>query len=703
MKYVRKRDSKLAEFESERITNAIWKAAKAVGGKDKELAKRLSDQVVAELQKRFGDEGVPTVEEIQDIVEKTIIENGHARTAKAYILYRKQHQDLRELASILSEADLVDKYLEVEDWRVKENSNMSYSLQGLNNYLSSTVIAKYWISRIYPPNIGDAHFSGDIHIHDLGVLGAYCVGWDLVHLLLSGFGGVPGKIESKPARHFRTALGHIVNFFYTLQGEAAGAQAFSNFDTYLAPFIRYDGLNQKEVEQALQEFFFNMNVPTRVGFQTPFTNVTLDLSVPDFMKDEPAQVGGKVTNDPQSDFQTEMDTFNAAFAEVMCHGDSKSRVFTFPIPTYNITSTFNWDSPVAEKIFEMTAKYGVPYFSNFINSDMKPEDVRSMCCRLRIDNRELRKRGGGFFGANPLTGSIGVVTINLPRIGFLSKDDDEFFQRLSDIMDIARDSLEIKRKVLEHFTDAGLYPYSKHYLSVVKDEYGSYWKNHFSTIGLVGMNEALVNMFGYDITNKEGLNFAVKTLTFMRGKLTDYQKETENIYNLEATPAEGTSYRLARIDKRTHSGIKAANEKYLSGGAEPFYTNSTQLPVDYLGDVFEALEHQDNLQTLYTGGTVFHIFLGERVSSWKATAGLVRQVAKNCRLPYFTLTPTFSICPTHGYLSGEHRKCPTCGANCEVYSRVVGYLRPVDQWNDGKQAEFNIRKTFDRSVILTAA
>jgi len=703
MKYVRKREGRLADFDQERITNAVWKAAKAVGGKDKEQAKIISNQVVAELQKRFGDEGVPTVEEIQDIVEKTLIEKGHAKTAKAYILYRKQHQDLRELASLLSSADLVDQYLEVEDWRVRENSNMSYSLQGLNNYLSSTLVAKYWIARIYPPKIGDAHFSGDMHIHDLGVLGAYCVGWDLVHLLLSGFGGVGGKIESSPAKHFRTALGQIVNFFYTLQGEAAGAQAFSNFDTYLAPFIRYDGLNERDVKQALQEFFFNINVPTRVGFQTPFTNVTLDLTIPEFMKNEPVLFGGKIMNDPRGDFQPEMDMFNAAFADVLCNGDARGRVFTFPIPTYNVTSTFDWDSPIAEKIFEMTAKYGVPYFSNFINSDMKPEDVRSMCCRLRIDNRELRKRGGGFFGANPLTGSIGVVTINLPRIGFLSRDEDKFFERLSEVMDTAKDSLEIKRKVLEQFTDAGLYPYSRHYLSAVKVEFGNYWKNHFATIGLVGMNEALLNMFGHDITTKEGLEFAMKTLVFMRSKLADYQNETGNIYNLEATPAEGTSYRLARIDKRKYPAIKVANEKYVSQGAEPFYTNSTQLPVDYTSDVFEALEHQDHLQTLYTGGTVFHIYLGERVHSWKTTSSLVRQVAESCHLPYFTLTPTFSICPTHGYLKGENRKCPTCGANCEVYSRVVGYLRPVDQWNDGKQAEFNIRKMYDQSVMMTAA
>jgi ribonucleoside-triphosphate reductase len=702
MKWIRKRDGKLDEFDSNRITNAIWKAAKAVGGKDKSVATRLCEQVVSELEKRFGDEGVSTVEEIQDLVEKILIENGHARTAKAYILYRKQHEDLRILAAILSSDDLVDQYLEVEDWRVRENANMSYSLQGLNNYLSSTVIAKYWISRIYPHSIGKLHSSGDIHIHDLGILGSYCVGWDLMDLLLSGFGGVSGKIESKPAKHFRTALGQIVNFFYTLQGEAAGAQAFSNFDSYLAPFIRYDGLNDRDVKQALQEFLFNINIPTRVGFQTPFTNVTMDLTVPDFMKNEPVVFGGKIINDTYGDFQNEIDLFNAMFAEVLGEGDAKGRVFTFPIPTYNISSDFNWESSVAQKIFEMTAKYGIPYFSNFINSDMKPEDVRSMCCHLRIDNRELRKRGGGFFGANPLTGSIGVVTINLPRIGYLSKNEDEFFERLEDLMDASRDSLEIKRKVLEQFTEKGLYPYSSYYLRFKKEAYGKYWINHFSTIGLIGMNEALLNLFGYDITIHEGFEFAVKTLNFMRHKLSDYQAETENMYNLEATPAEGTSYRLARIDKKKYPGIIVSNEKNLLKGSEPFYTNSTQLPVDYSSDLFESLEHQDKLQTLYTGGTVFHIFLGERLPSWKATAKLVKLVAENSHLPYFTLTPTFSVCPTHGYLKGEHKECPVCWVNCEVYSRVVGYLRPVNQWNNGKQAEFNQRKTFDQSLFLTA-
>jgi len=704
MKFVLKRDSKLEPFDQERITTAIWKAAKAVGGKDKEQAKRISDEVVAELNKVYGDDGVPTVEEIQDLVEKRLIENGHASTAKAYILYRKQHTDMRELAALLSSSDMVDQYLEVEDWRVKENSNMSYSLQGLNNYLSSTVIAKYWIARIYPENIANAHFSGDMHIHDLGVLGPYCVGWDVSDLLLSGFGGVAGKIESKPAKHFRTALGQVVNFFYTLQGEAAGAQAFSNFDTYLAPFIRYDHLSQKEVEQALQEFFFNMNVPTRVGFQTPFTNLTLDLTVPDFMKDEAVLYNGKVTQDTYGDMTKEMEMFNLAFAKGMEQGDAKGRVFTFPIPTYNITKNFDWDSPVSQAIFEVTAKYGVPYFSNFVNSDMKPEDVRSMCCRLRIDNRELRKRGGGFFGANPLTGSIGVVTLNIPRIGYLSKDEDEFFEKLGNLMEIAKASLEIKRKVLEGFTENGLYPYSRRYLRHVKEGYGKFWKNHFSTIGIVGINEAVINLLGQNIASKDGQAFAVKILTFMRKRLADYQEETGSIYNLEATPAEGTSYRLARIDRKRYRDIIFANQKHIAADhAEPFYTNSSQLPVDFSGDLFEALEHQETLQTLYTGGTVFHIFLGERLPSWKSAAELIKKVSWNSKLPYFTLSPTFSVCPTHGYTAGEHKQCPVCGAQSEVYSRVVGYLRPVDQWNDGKQAEFAIRKTFDRSTVLQTA
>jgi anaerobic ribonucleoside-triphosphate reductase len=701
MRYVRKRDGKLEEFDGDRVEKTIWKAARAVGGRGEELAAILSRRVIVQLEEMFGDDGIPTVEEIQDLVESALIEGGHTRIAKAYILYRKQHQDIRDLAAILNQDDLMEKYLMREDWRVRENSNMGYSLQGLNNYISSNIVSNYWLNRIYPENIREAHISGDLHIHDLAVLGPYCVGWDLPDLLLSGFKGVSGKVESKPARHLRPALGQVVNFFYTLQGEAAGAQAFSNFDSYLAPFIRYDGLNEKEVKQAFQEFLFNINIPTRVGFQTPFTNITMDIRIPDFLQDEPVIIGGKMRSDTYGDFQKEIDTFNSCFAEAMIEGDAKGRVFTFPIATYSITGDFDWDSEVSRNIFKMTAKYGTPYFSNFINSDISPEDVRSMCCRLRIDNRELKKRGGGLFGANPLTGSIGVVTLNLPRIGYTQKTEYGFFERIGELMDIARDSLEIKRKTLERFTDSGLYPYSAYYLRYIKQGLGSYWRNHFSTIGLVGMAEAIANFLGSSISSKDGLAFAEMILRFMRNKLFSYQEETGNIYNLEATPAEGTSYRLARIDKMRHPDIVVANEDDLNAGVEPFYTNSSQLPVDETGDLFEALEHQDRLQPLYTGGTVFHIFLGERLPSWKAAATLVKKVAETSRIPYFTLTPTFSICPSHGYIMGEYRECPTCGDKCEVYSRVVGYLRPVNQWNDGKKAEFNRRQTFEQAIKVT--
>lgn len=697
MKLVRKRDGRLVDFNKEHIVGAIWKAAQAVGGTDRERAEHLANMVVEHLTKRFGEDGVPTVEEIQDEVERTLIEAGHARTAKAYILYRKQHNEIREIASLIGSGEIIDKYLKLEDWRVKENSNMAYSLQGLNNHIASGVITKYWLNRVYPKEIADLHEKGDFHIHDLNSLSAYCVGWDLKDLLMTGFGGVPGKIESKPPKHFRAALGQVVNFFYTLQGEAAGAQAFSSFDTYLAPLIRYDNLDEKEVRQALQEFLFNMNVPTRVGFQTPFTNITLDLKVPGFMRNEPVIRGGKLMNETYGDFQSEMDMFNKILAELLIEGDASGRVFTFPIPTYNITSDFDWESPVSEKVFEMAAKYGIPYFSNFINSDMSPEDVRSMCCRLRIDNRELAKRGGGLFGANPLTGSIGVVTINLSRIGYLSSDEQQFYDRLTYLMDLSRDSLETKRKIVERFTEHNLYPYSKYYLKSVKEACGTYWKNHFATIGIIGMNEAIMNLFGSgeNITTNKGKEFAINVMNFMRERLMLYQEQTGNIYNLEATPAEGTTYRLARLDKKYYPNIMVANENELRHGAKPFYTNSSQLPVNYTDDIFSALDNQDKLQTLYTGGTVLHIFLGEKAPSAKSTAMLVRTIANNYKLPYFTLSPTFSICKTHGYVRGEHPTCPSCNEKCEVYSRIVGYLRPVDQWNDGKKSEFEMRKTFD--------
>lgn len=579
-------------------------------------------------------------------------------------------------------SSLVDSYLKQLDWQVKENSNMSYSIQGLNNYIASEISKKYWLNKIYPEHIKNAHISGDIHIHDLNIISVYCVGWDLKDLLSEGFTGVRGKVESSPARHFRTALGHVVNFMYTMQGEAAGAQAFSNFDTLLAPFIKYDGLSYDQVKQAIQEFVFNMNVPTRVGFQTPFTNITMDLTVPSYYADQPVIIGGELMDETYKEFQAEMDMLNKAFFEVMMEGDSAGRVFTFPIPTYNITKDFDWENKNLDGLWEMSAKYGIPYFSNFINSDMSPEDARSMCCRLRIDNRELDYRGGGLFGSNPLTGSIGVVTINLPKIADNVKNKGEFFENLSKQMETAKESLEIKRALLEDLTDKNLYPYTKFYLRDIKARYGVYWKNHFSTIGLIGMNEACLNLLGDDIGSFRGKQFALEVMDFMRAKIVDFQKETGHNYNLEATPGEGTSYRLAKLDK---------NHKY------PYFTNSTQLPVNYSDDIFEVLDHQDDLQTKYTGGTVVHIFAGERISNINTMKNLVKKVCNNYKLPYFTFSPTFSTCPNHGYVAGEHFKCPECGAECEVYSRIVGYIRPVNQWNKGKQMEFSNRTVFEIS------
>lgn len=1146
---IKQRDGRIVPFDERKIVMAVLKAMKAVGEGDKEAAETIANEVVSSLKK--SGKVIPTVEEVQDLVEEALMKKGFYKVAKAYILYRALHNKIREL---------VDGYLYKKTWLVKENANMTFSLQGLNTHIFSEVVREYWLHRIYlkrNPEIAKAHIDGDFHLHNLQILGPYCVGWDLQDLLLTGFTGVRGKITSKPAKHFRVALLQAVNFLYTLQGEASGAQAFSNFDTFLAPFVRYDKLSYREVKQALQEFMFNMNVPTRVGFQTPFTNITLDLKVPDFMKNEPVIIGGKVMNEAYGDFQEEMDIFNKALAEVMLEGDGIGRVFTFPIPTINVTKDFDWESEVTKKVFETSAKYGIPYFANFVNSDMKPEDVRSMClhpaeeiiarnsgkilrftienlvenyadkfdeegwavpkkrvevlsinpetleaewqpvirflkkrasrfvrittsdgktinvtpnhpvvvlshdgikvklaekikkddillslrsgrrvlkneyqlislvrkthsklsdeqlrklhalglsdpqiayfagmhkdqvgrrrrklglkpnsplritrrelmliktilsssnylpldeklaaflgiftadgnylfdyrdkkkvrgiqftfnaaetnlkkklkslvreifgveikerkdpryntvylyiynttmatslylagfrkygkiptvlfnsppsviesfithfflgdgykkrreihindrelardlvilcslvgipvcyremensqriyfqkrdpslyelvpswtakstflvpglnkkrmvgirtlekydaitemaeklihcsvapvrvkrierielnrpiffydlelknnhifvhslgtithncCRLRIDKRELRKRGGGFFGANPLTGSIGVVTINMPRIGYLSKDEDEFFERLSKLMELAKESLEIKRRVLEEFTERGLYPYSKFYLRNVKQAFGKYWKNHFSTIGLIGMNEACLNFLGCSIGEREGHEFAIKVLDFMRSKLIEFQEETGNIYNLEATPAEGTSYRLARIDKSRYHDIIVANERDVrEGKAAPYYTNSTWLPVYYTDDLWELLRHQEPLQTRYTGGTVVHIWLGERATA-EGIMALVKKVFENFRLPYISITPTFSVCPVHGYVAGEHPKCPLCGKKTEVYSRVVGYLRPVDQYNPGKQAEFKQRKMFDKAFV----
>ncbi len=691
---IEKRDGTTVRFDASKITNAIAKAGAATGEFDVHIAGKLMLRVLSMAEQIMGDR-TPTVEEIQDIVEEVLISSPYRKTAKAYILYREQHARIRQIAE-KANVELVDQYLKQLDWRVNENSNMAFSLQGLNNYISSEISSSYWLNHIYPPEIRTAHADGDFHIHDLNLLAPYCVGWDLQALLTEGFRGVPGKVESAPAKHLRSALGQIVNFFYTLQGEAAGAQAFSNFDTLLAPFIRHDGLSFREVKQALQEFVFNINVPTRVGFQTPFTNITLDLEVPSMLATQPIIIGGKPQTVTYGEFQHEMNLFNRAFLEVMLEGDANGRVFTFPIPTYNITKEFDWNNPELDILWKVTARYGVPYFSNFVNSDMKPEDARSMCCRLRLDNRELQKRGGGLFGSNPLTGSIGVVTVNMPRIGYLAQNEDEFFVLLEKRLLLARQSLGIKRKALEHFTRGNLYPYVKHYLRGVHDRFGCYWKNHFSTIGLVGMNEACMNLFSAGIATDEGQAFSLRVMDYLRDRLVAFQEETGNNFNLEATPAEGTSYRLARIDRGKYRDIICANSSgsQHDSGLAPFYTNSTQLPVNHTDDIFEYLDLQDALQSKYTGGTVVHIFAGERVEDHDVVKNLVRTVCSNYHLPYFTFTPTFSVCPEHAYIAGEETTCPRCGRETEVYSRVSGYLRPVAQWNKGKAAEFVLRKEF---------
>ena len=684
---IRKRDGRAEIFDTKKIIIVIQKAGEATGEFGTVEAKKLALKVMTIIHSLY-DTLEMTVESVQDIVEEVLLTSPYRRTAKAYIIYREQHARIREMVR-KADVDLIDSYLGKSDWRVRENSNMAYSLQGLNNYISSEVSKVYWLNKIYPTEVREAHDNGALHLHDLGLLSVYCVGWDLQDLLRSGFKGVAGKAESLPAKHFRTALGQIVNFFYTLQGEAAGAQAFSNFDTLLAPFVRYDKLGPKEVKQALQEFIFNVIVPTRVGFQTPFTNVTMDLIPPASLANENAIIGGKLMPETYAEFQEEMNLINNAFLDVMTEGDAKGRVFTFPIPTYNVSKEFDWDRPGLEKLWEVTAKYGIPYFANFVNSDMSPDDARSMCCRLRLDKRELTKRGGGLFGANPQTGSIGVVTINMPRLGHLAKDEADFLARLDSLMTIARNSLEIKRKVLEQFTAQDLYPYTRFYLRQVYERFGTYWQNHFSTIGLVGLNEACLNLFGKDIGTEEGRQFALRVMDFMRARLADYQEQTGNFYNLEATPAEGTTYRLARLDKKLYPEIITAGD-----GGEPYYSNSTQLPVNYSDDIVHVLDLQDEIQTKYTGGTVVHTFVGEAVSDPQAVKAFVRMVCQNYRLPYFTLTPTFSICEDHGYLTGEVHACPRCGKKTEVYSRVVGYIRPIQQWNEGKQHEFSQRKTY---------
>ncbi len=688
IKDIIKRDGKVEPFNVSKITNAIYKAAVASGGDDKERAEELSYIVAAQLARIYVNES-PSIEDIQDMVEKVLIENGHAKTAKAYILYRERRTKTRETKSLINATvEMFTDYLADKDWNIKENANMQKSVNGLNNYVRETFTKKYWLNNIYPAEVREAHEKGAMHLHDLGFFGPYCAGWDLRQLLTDGFGGVPGKVESGPANHLRSFLGQIVNSTFTTQGETAGAQAWSSIDTYAAPFIRYDNMDYKQVRQCVQEFVYNINVPTRVGFQCPFSNLTFDIKVPKTLADQNAIKGGKILPETYSDFQAEMDMFNLAFCDVMEQGDAKGRVFTFPIPTINVTKDFDWDSEVVNRFMDITAKYGIPYFANFVNSDLNPEDAVSMCCRLRLDVSELRKRGGGLFGSNPMTGSIGVVTINLPRIGYLSKDEVDFFARLSHYAKIAKNSLEIKRKIIEHETEKGLYPYSAHFLRSIKERTGHYWSNHFNTIGIVGMNEALLNFLGKDIGTKEGLEFALKVMNFLRELMIEFQEETGLSYNLEASPAEGTSYRLARMDKAEYPDIKTAGKEV------PYYTNSTQLPANYTDDIMECIRLQDDLQSLYTGGTVQHLYLGERVEDREVVKGVIKKIFASSKMPYISITPTFSVCHNHGYIAGEHFECPECGRETEVYSRVTGYLRPVQNWNDGKKEEYRERVKF---------
>jgi len=690
---IQKRDGTIVDFDQIKITNAIFKAITASGQGDGIRSKKISARAVQILNRRFKKDEIPNVEQIQDIVEEVLVLEGLVETAKAYILYREQRRRIREAETVSEESvDRMDQYLEKLDWEVQENANMAFSLQGLNHYAVSYITKKYWLSKIYPKEIREANESGDLHLHNLDTLGPYCAGWDLYDLLLKGFRGVPGKIETKPAKHFRAILGQLVNFLYTLQGEIAGAVAVSNFDTLLAPFIRYDNLNYQQVKQSLQEFLFNMAVPTRVGFQCPFSNITLDLKPSEVFAKQPVIIGGKPQKETYGEFAEEMKILDKAFYETMLEGDRFGRPFHFPIPTINITKDFPWSEPAFDGIFEASAKYGTNYFANYINSDMSPEDVKSMCCRLRLDLKELYNRGGGgLFGSGSKTGSIGVVTINMPRIGYLSKTKKDFFDRLGKMMDLAKESLEIKRKTIENFISKGLYPYSKFYLADIKKARDGYYANHFATIGLVGMNEALLNFIGENIASRRGRSFALEIMEFMRKKLVQYQKDTNNIYNLEATPAESTAYRLALKDREQYPEIVTAGTK-----KTPYYTNSTQLPVNFTSDIFEALKLQDEIQCQYNGGTVLHLFLGEKISDIQTIKSAIKRIFENFKLPYITFTPTFSICPNHGYIAGEHFYCPQCTIKqpCEVYSRIVGYLRPVQQWNEGKQEEFKERKEF---------
>ena len=683
---VTKRDGTIAEFDIAKISAAITKAFDAVGKQyHPSVMDMLALRVTAEFEPKIKDELV-AVEDIQDCVEKVLSEAGYADVAKAYILYRKQREKVRNVGSaLLNYKDLVDNYLQINDWRVKENSTVTYSVGGLILSNSGAITANYWLSEIYDPEVAEAHRNADLHLHDLSMLTGYCAGWSLKQLIQEGLGGVVGKITSSPASHLSTLCNQMVNFLGIMQNEWAGAQAFSSFDTYLAPFVKVDNLTQKEVKQCIQSFVYGVNTPSRWGTQAPFSNITLDWTVPRDLKDQPAIVGGRERDFTYGDCQKEMDMVNKAFIEIMIEGDTNGRGFQYPIPTYSITRDFDWSETENNKLlFEMTAKYGTPYFSNYINSDMEPNDVRSMCCRLRLDLRELRKKSGGFFGSGESTGSVGVVTINLPRIAYLAENEADFYARLDKLMDIAARSLKTKRTVITKLLNAGLYPYTKRYLGT--------FDNHFSTIGLIGMNEVGLNAnwLRKDLTHPETQQFAKDVLNHMRERLSDYQEQYGDLYNLEATPAESTTYRFAKHDKKHYPDIITANEN-----GTPYYTNSSHLPVGYTEDIFSALDVQDDLQTLYTSGTVFHAFLGEKLPDWKAAAQLVRKIAENYKLPYYTLSPTYSVCKNHGYLSGEVSVCPECGERTEIYSRITGYYRPVQNWNDGKAQEFKDRKVYD--------
>ncbi|MBE7061776.1 MAG: ribonucleoside triphosphate reductase [Clostridiales bacterium] len=684
---VKKRDGKLVEFDMSKITTALSKAFNARKiDYTADILNMLALRVTADFAKKIKD-NVVNVEDIQDSAEVVLIQAGYVDIAKSYILYRKQREKVRNIKdTIVDYKKVVDDYLKVADWRVKENSTVTYSVGGLILSNSGAVTANYWLSEVYDDEIGDAHRNADIHIHDLSMLTGYCAGWSLRQLIKEGLGGVPGKITSSPAGHLSTLCNQMVNFLGIMQNEWAGAQAFSSFDTYLAPFVKVDNLTYKEVKQCIQSFIYGVNTPSRWGTQSPFTNITLDWVVPNDLAEMNAIVGGKEMDFKYKDCVEEMAMINKAFIEIMIEGDANGRGFQYPIPTYSITSDFDWSETENNKLlFEMTAKYGTPYFSNYINSDMEPSDVRSMCCRLRLDLRELRKKSGGFFGSGESTGSIGVVTINMPRIAYLSKTEDEFYDRLKHMMDISARSLKVKRDTVTKLLEAGLYPYTKRYLGT--------FNNHFSTIGLVGMNEACLNAkwIGKDLTQKEAQNFTKDVLNFMRNKLSDYQELYGDLYNLEATPAESTSFRLAKHDRKRYPDIITASDT----DNAPYYTNSSHLPVGYTDDIFSALDIQDELQTLYTSGTVFHAFLGQKLPDWKSAANLVRKIAENYKLPYYTMSPTYSVCADHGYIAGEVYECPTCGRTTEVYSRITGYYRPIQNWNDGKRKEFEDRKEYN--------